>query len=131
MGDAGDGGVGGKPYAKTFSKDGGRSWSPLERMPDGVGTAKPHVILAGLHGPLLLVGGRPGNKLWVNPDGMAGDEWIEYDIPSPSLPTVDAISATTSYNGVAALTETTGAVTFDYDNVVYSVPYTLNPAAIV
>jgi hypothetical protein len=26
------------------------------------------------NGPLVLIGGRPGNRMWINPDGM-GDEW--------------------------------------------------------
>ena len=32
-------------------------------------------------GPLVLIGGRPGNKVWVNPDGMGGDTWIEQLLP--------------------------------------------------
>jgi hypothetical protein len=126
--DAGDGGKGGKPYMKTFSHDDGATWSAPQNMSAGVGTAKPRLILLDrTKGPLILVGGRPGNKVWVNPDGFGGDEWYEQDMPSP--PPCSKCTSTqklsTSYNGIALLTPTTGAVSFDYNNHIYTASFSV------
>eukprot|EP00040_Diaphanoeca_grandis_P013034 m.65942 g.65942 ORF g.65942 m.65942 type:complete len:402 (-) comp23622_c0_seq1:213-1418(-) len=125
--DAGDGGKGGKPYMKTFSRDSGATWSTPQNMSAGIGTAKPRLILMDrTAGPLILVGGRPGNKVWINPDGFGGDEWYEQDmpLPPPSLLQVPTATVdgrdTTSYNGIAKLTSTTGAVSFDYNDHTYT-----------
>ena len=127
--DAGDGGTGGKPFIKTFSSDHGRTWSAPQNMSSGIGTAKPRLLLMdGVHGPLVLVGGRPGNKVWVNEDGVGGEDWTEYAMPAPPNATVAATGAgraTTSYNGVARLTGTTGAVSYDYNGRTYAAPFTL------
>ena len=77
------------------------------------------VLMDPTKGPLVLVGGRPGNKVWVNTDGMGGDEWIEQDLGGTGR------GSTTSYNGVVALTTTTGIITYDLDNKVYAVPFEL------
>ena len=114
-------------------------------MSSGIGTAKPRLLLMdGVHGPLVLVGGRPGNKVWVNEDGVGGEDWTEYAMPAPPNATVAATGAgrtttvstgagraTTSYNGVARLTGTTGAVSYDYNGRTYAAPFTLAlPAAL-
>ena len=126
--DAGDGGRGGKPYMKTFSSDAGMTWSAAQNMSANIGTAKPRLLLMDASkGPLMLVGGRPGNKVWLNPDGYGGDEWHEYDMPPPeSDDRHDGVSvavgrSTTSYNGIALLTPTTGAVSYDFNGRVYAV----------
>ena len=120
--DAGDGGAGGKPYGKSFSTDGGASWSPLANMtaPTGgtlIGTAKPQLALVGSQ--LVLIGGRPGNKVWVNADGTGGDAWDEYALPAP------AQQASTCYNGIVAVNTTNGIATFDSSGMYYAVPFTL------
>lgn len=110
----------GKPYSKSFSSDDGQTWSKLVALPDGVGTAKPRMVLMDpKKGPLVLVGGRPGNKVWVNRDGMGGDEWVEQDLAGSSR------ESTTSYNGVVALSSTAGIITYDLDSKVYAVPFEL------
>ena len=129
--DAGDGGTGGKPYAKTFSDDSGKTWSAPTNMSASIGTAKPRLILMdATKGPLILVGGRPGNKVWVNPDGFGGDEWFEQDMPPPpslvGSPPAGVGRTTTSYNGIAKLTSTTGAVSFDYYGRTYAAYFELN-----
>ena len=77
--DAGDGHATGKPYAKRFSTDQGRSWGPLQNMSASVGTAKPRLLL--MDGSLILVGGRPGNWAWLNPDGMLAGERLRRTRP--------------------------------------------------
>ena len=119
--DAGDGHAAGKPYSKSFSTDQGRTWSKLVPLPAGVGTAKPRMVLMDpTKGPLVLVGGRPGNKVWVNKDGMGGDDWVEQELGGAS-----SRASTTSYNGVVALTATTGIIAYDSDSKVYAVPFEL------
>ena len=131
--DAGDGGRRDKPYMKTFSSDWGVTWSPAQNMSAGIGTAKPRLLLMDpVDGPLMLVGGRPGNKVWVNPDGDGGDEWHEYDMPPPPSEeggwdggAVSVGRSTTSYNGIAKLTPKTGAVSYDLNHRVYAVYFSI------
>ena len=81
----------------------------------------------------MLVGGRPGNKVWVNANGMGGDDWVEQDLGASSASRGGADAAdgvgvafsTTSYNGVIALSSTTGIIAYDMDNKVYAVPFEL------
>jgi hypothetical protein len=96
-------------------------------MTAGIGTAKPRLLLMGKS--LVMVGGRPGNVAWLNPDGMGGDTWIRYPLPSPSASAVPmderAKRATTSYNGLAAVNETHGVFTFDDNGDLVAVPFAL------
>lgn len=133
--DAGDGHATGKPYAKRFSTDQGRSWGPLQNMSASVGTAKPRLLL--MDGSLILVGGRPGNWAWLNPDGMGGDTWIPHEFPPPPPSLLAAAAAgargapsdefikSTCYNGVAAVNATHGAFTFDDGQDNFAVPFAL------
>lgn len=59
-------------------------------------------------GPLVLIGGRPGNKVWVNPDGLGGDTWIEQ-----LLPPAAQRWGSTCYNGIVALNSTAGIAAYD------------------
>ena len=126
--DAGDGHATGKPYAKRFSTDQGKSWGPLQNMSSSIGTAKPRLLL--MDGSLILVGGRPGNWAWLNPDGMGGDTWIPHEFPFPppaaaAGSSLSELTRTTSYNGVAAVNATHGAFTFDDGQDNFAVPFAL------
>merc|ERR1712113_1187704 len=108
---------------------GGRTWTSLESMKQGIGTAKPRAVLMGSRGPLVLVGGRPGNKVWVNPGGMGGDNWYEQDVPGALGNCSNSNGRkrmTTSYNGIAALTPVTEAISVDCSDKIYAVPFRLN-----
>ena len=48
---------------------------------------------------------------------MGGDDWVEQDL--------GVARSTTSYNGVIALSSTTGIIAYDMDNKVYAVPFEL------
>jgi len=123
--DAGDGHVHAKPYHKSTSVDGGKTWTPLVSLPTDVGTAKPRMVLMHpTNGPLVLIGGRPGNRMWINPDGM-GDEW-QY-IPLPHGPNVTY--GGTGYNGVVALTATTGIASYDEGGSLWGVAFSLSSQA--
>eukprot|EP01052_Picozoa_sp_SAG31_P055797 SAG31_NODE_15615_length_746_cov_1.582689_1_plen_72_part_00 len=68
---------------------------------------------------------------WLNPDGMGGDTWLRYELPTPlasiSSAKMRAVNkrSTTSYNGVASVNATHGSFTFDYDGSLYAVPFSL------
>lgn len=67
------------PYMASNSTDGGKTWSTGELMPPQLLSAKPQLLRLE-SGALLLSGGRPGLKLWANPNGD-GKAWETYDIP--------------------------------------------------
>ena len=103
----------GSADAKAFSTDAGKTWTPLANMKAVggglVGTAKPRVVLMdAAKGPLVLIGGRPYNKVWVNPDGMGGDTWLAQELPQEAQQW-----GSTCYNGIVALNATSGVVAWD------------------
>jgi len=89
-----------------------------------VGTAKPRVVLLdATKGPLVLIGGRPLNKVWVNPDGMGGETWVEFMLPDA------AQHASTCYNGIVAINATAGIVAWDSAGAYYAAPFKLTTTA--
>lgn len=64
-------------YGQTWSSDEGRSWTePVECR--GPVSVEPNLAVLK-DGTVLLAGGRPGAKLWLNQDGT-GKDWQEVDI---------------------------------------------------
>jgi hypothetical protein len=61
-----------RDYFKSYSADGGRSWTKPERMV-GVWSVEPQLVRLE-NGLILLSGGRPGLFLWVCADGE-GKSW--------------------------------------------------------
>jgi len=60
------------PYYKSYSGDGGLTWTKPQPV-EGAWSVEPQLVrLRG--GPLLLSGGRAGLFLWVSADG-SGDHW--------------------------------------------------------
>ena len=66
----------GWPMVRSYSADGGRTWSPTDRMP-GWSVAPDLLRLA--NGTLLLCAGRPGSYLWLSTDPR-GETWQRIDL---------------------------------------------------
>ncbi len=102
-------------YGQTWSSDEGRSWTePVECR--GPVSVEPNLAVLK-DGTVLLAGGRPGAKLWINEDGT-GKDWQEVDIikhrykyQSESAKNGD----TTGYNKITLLDESHLLYVCDYN----------------
>jgi hypothetical protein len=72
-----------QPFAQSFSSDDGRTWSAPEPMPAGESFIAPMAVQPSLvampSGPLLVAGGRPGMRFWIDPTGTA-TQWHHLDV---------------------------------------------------
>ena len=66
----------GWPMVRSYSADGGRSWSPPDRVP---GWSVAPDLLRLTNGTLLLCAGRPGSYLWLSTDPR-GETWQRIDL---------------------------------------------------
>jgi hypothetical protein len=73
-----------RPYVRSVSTDGGRTWSRAQSLGDGVGCARPRLLSLGKAGGVVLSGGRVARGTWDNyvwhnaaADGVA---WQAYSI---------------------------------------------------
>ncbi|MGH7137295.1 MAG: sialidase family protein, partial [Pirellulales bacterium] len=102
------------PYGQTWSSDEGRSWTEAIEC-RGPMSVEPNLAVLK-DGAVLLAGGRPGAKLWLNQDGT-GKDWQEVDMikhrykyQSESTKNGD----TTGYNKIALLDDTHLLYVYDY-----------------
>ncbi len=97
-------------YGQTWSGDEGRSWSePVECR--GPRSVEPSLAMLK-DGTVLLSGGRPGLKLWINQDGRATD-WQEVDLGRYRYKFVKN-SDTTGYTELAVLDDSRLLYVYDY-----------------
>ena len=97
-------------YGQTWSGDEGRSWSePVECC--GPRSVEPSLAVLK-DGTVLLSGGRPGLKLWINRDGT-GRDWQEVDIVKYRYKFVDNGDAT-GYTELAVVDESHLLYVYDY-----------------
>ena len=66
----------GWPMVRSYSADGGRNWSPPDRVP---GWSVAPDLLRLTNGMLLLCAGRPGSYLWLSTDPR-GETWQRIDL---------------------------------------------------
>ena len=66
----------GWPMVRSYSADGGRSWSPPDRVP--AWSVAPDMLRLA-NGTLLLCAGRPGSYLWLSTDPR-GESWERIDL---------------------------------------------------
>lgn len=72
--------------ARTYSSDGGRTWTSLDRLP--AHSVAPQILKLS-NGTLALSTGRPGIYLWFSTDPR-GAEWQEFDVQTYHNSVVDA-----------------------------------------
>eukprot|EP01052_Picozoa_sp_SAG31_P011730 SAG31_NODE_671_length_12940_cov_4.703606_2_plen_1249_part_00 len=75
-------------YHQSYTRDGGTTWTRLRSIPR-LGCVRPRLLMLSPTGPLLLSGGRACNQpatvgdrgvlLWMNLDGMAGANGVDYN----------------------------------------------------
>ena len=117
-----------RPYVRSMSKDGGKTWSAAVSLGDGVGCARPRLLSLGERA-LLLSGGRlsPTNRdvlLWLNAAGDAVS-WEAHSItywhnrlePNASLHFDAAVNAstareTTSYTSLVKTGKASGFIVY-------------------
>lgn len=70
-------------FGQSFSSDEGRTWFAPEPMPAGESFIAPMAVQPSLvtmpDGTLLLAGGRPGMRFWIDPTGAA-QSWHHVDL---------------------------------------------------
>ena len=66
----------GQFLARTYSSDGGSTWSPLDRLP--AWSVAPQIVRL-TNGVLILSTGRPGLFLWFSTDAR-GQHWQAFDV---------------------------------------------------
>jgi hypothetical protein len=97
-------------YGQTWSDDEGRTWSePVECR--GPRSVEPSLAVMK-DGTVLLSGGRPGLRLWINRDGT-GKDWQEVDIVKYRYKFVNN-GDTTGYTELAVLDDSHLLYVYDY-----------------
>jgi len=97
-------------YGQTWSGDEGRSWTePVECR--GPRSVEPSLAVLE-DGAVLLSGGRPGLKLWLDQDGT-GQDWQEVDMGKYRYKFIKN-SDTTGYTELAILDESHLLYAYDY-----------------
>lgn len=97
-------------YGQTWSGDEGRSWTKAVEC-RGPRSVEPSLAVLK-DGAVLLSGGRPGLKLWMNQDGT-GKDWQEVDIGKYRYKFLKN-SDTTGYTELATLDESHLLYVYDY-----------------
>lgn len=66
----------GQKLARTYSRDSGKTWSPVDRLP--AASVAPQICQTA-NGTLVLSTGRPGVFLWFSTDAR-GESWQSFDV---------------------------------------------------
>jgi hypothetical protein len=97
-------------YGQTWSSDEGRTWTePVECQ--GPRSVEPSLVVLK-SGTVVLSGGRPELKLWINKDGT-GKDWQEVDIQTYRYGFIKN-SDSTGYTEIVALDDTHLLYVYDY-----------------
>ena len=135
-----------RPYVRSVSGDGGRTWSRAVSLGESVGCARPRLLALG--GSLLLSGGRLSRtsrdiRLWLNAAGD-GAAWEAHSIsylhnrlePNASLHFDGKINASTarestSYTSLVATGARSGFLVYarhlpPHPDVAFAMPFTLD-----
>lgn len=100
-------------YGQTWSGDEGRTWTePVECR--GPRSVEPSLVVLK-DGTVVLSGGRPELKLWINGDGT-GEDWQEVDIQKYRYSFIEN-SDSTGYTEVVALDGTHLLYVYDYGRI--------------
>lgn len=100
--------------ARTTSRDGGKTWSTIDRLP--AFSVAPQVCRTA-NGTLLLSTGRPGLWLWLCTDSR-GIRWQNFDVVAHHNASVDQASQmtavqTTAYTAVLEVEENRVLLAYD------------------
>jgi len=103
-------------YGQTWSSDEGKTWTEAVEC-KGPRSVEPSLVVLK-NGTVVLSGGRPGIKLWINGDGT-GKEWQEVDINKHRnqflLKNQKQNHSTTGYTEMVAIDDTHLLYVYDYE----------------
>ena len=97
-------------YGQTWSSDEGRTWTEAVECRGPMSVEPSLAVFAD--GTVLMSGGRPGLKLWLNADGT-GEDWQEVDVVKYRYKFIDNGDAT-GYTELVVLDESHLLYVYDY-----------------
>ena len=108
--------------ARTYSSDGGKTWSPIDRLP--AWSVKPRIKRLS-NGVLVISTGRPGLFLWFSTDPR-GQDWQPLDVMAYHNSVMDKAQHISpgKYGLEAVTSEQYRTVNFDFDDPYQTTSYT-------